>query len=146
MRLGHGPHGMIGITLNEKALESWALSLQVTTQLEQDFLNLKKDRSLLSTSHKEEGKGRTTSGREDRKSIQKALQMRIHPFSELECPDDIVNICTSQVSSGKVHVDQCLSIGKDQVKSFYESTRWILRASFKKSSYHGCWQKQCKGW
>ena len=47
--------------------------------------------------------------------------MGIHPFSEFECPDDIVNICTGQVSSDKVSVDQCISIGKDQVKSFYKS-------------------------
>ena len=47
--------------------------------------------------------------------------MGVHPFSELECPDDIVSICTGQVSSDKVTVDQCISIGKDQVKSLYES-------------------------
>ena len=47
--------------------------------------------------------------------------MGIHPFSELECPDDIVNICTGQVSSDKVNVDRCISIDKDQVKNFYES-------------------------
>ena len=46
MRFGHGPNGMIGITRNEKALKFWALSLHTTTQLEQDFLNLKKDRTL----------------------------------------------------------------------------------------------------
>ena len=47
--------------------------------------------------------------------------MGVHPFSELECPDDIVSICTGQVSSDKVTVDQCISIGKNQVKSLYES-------------------------
>ena len=50
--------------------------------------------------------------------------MGIHPFSELECPDDIVNIYACQVSSDKVtsnNVDLCISIGKDQMKSFYES-------------------------
>ena len=46
--------------------------------------------------------------------------MGIYPSNEPECPDDIVNICTGQVSSHKVSVDQCISIGKDQVKSFYE--------------------------
>ena len=46
--------------------------------------------------------------------------MATHTFSELECPDEIVHICTGQVSSDKVNVDQCTSIGKDQVKSFYE--------------------------
>ena len=74
MRFGHGPHEMIGITLNEKALESWALRLHATTQLEQDFRNLKKGRSLPSTSRKEEGKGRITSDRQDRKSIQKIFR------------------------------------------------------------------------
>ena len=47
--------------------------------------------------------------------------MSIQPFSEVECPDDIVNICTGQVSNDKVNVGHCVSIGKDQVKRFYES-------------------------
>ena len=47
--------------------------------------------------------------------------MGVHPFSELECRDEIVSICTGQVSSDKDNVDQCISIGKDQVNSFYES-------------------------
>ena len=121
MRFGHGLHGMIGIILKEKSLEFCALSFHATTKLEQVFLNLKKDSSLPSTSHEKEGKGRITSNCQDRKSIQKALQMGIHPFSDLKCSDDIDNICTCQVSSDKVNVDQCASIGKDQVKSFYES-------------------------
>ena len=37
MRFGHGPHGMIGITLNKKTLEFLALSLHATTQLEQEL-------------------------------------------------------------------------------------------------------------
>ena len=89
--------------------------------MEQDFLSFKKERSLPSTSHKEERRGRITSDHEDRKNMQKVLWMGIHPFSELECPDDIVNIYACQVSSDKVYVDHCISIGKDQMKSFYES-------------------------
>ena len=69
IRFSHRPHGIIGITLNKKTLESLALSLHATTQLEQGFLNLKKDRPLLLTSHKEEGKGQITRDSEDRKSI-----------------------------------------------------------------------------
>lgn len=53
--------------------------------------------------------------------VQKTLQIGIIPFSELECLDNIVNICTGQVSSHKFNIDQCIAIHKNQVKSFCES-------------------------
>ena len=40
MRYGHAPAGMIGITLNESALERWARSLHVLIVLKQSLLGL----------------------------------------------------------------------------------------------------------
>ena len=37
MRYGHGPGGIIGITLKESALKRWALSLHICSQLIQDI-------------------------------------------------------------------------------------------------------------
>ena len=40
MRYGHGPGGIIGITLKPETLKTWALGLHVCCQLEQDTVNL----------------------------------------------------------------------------------------------------------
>ena len=121
MRFDHGRHGMKGITLNEKSLESLAVSLHSTTQLEQDLLNGKEDRPLSSTLHEDEGKGHIASDCENRQSIREALEIDIHPFSQLESHDDIVNIHTGQLFREKFNVDQRLSTSKDRVEFFYES-------------------------
>ena len=56
MTFDHGPYGVIGIISNEKALESWALSLHATTQLEQDFLISRKAGPYLQHHTKKKGK------------------------------------------------------------------------------------------
>lgn len=57
MRYGHGPAGIIGITLSESALERWARILHVLSVLEQNFLGLKGSETNKNvTHHKEEWK------------------------------------------------------------------------------------------
>ena len=41
MRYGHGPGGLIGITLNEKAVHRWAMSLHISSRLMKDMADLK---------------------------------------------------------------------------------------------------------
>ena len=59
--------------------------------------------------------------------------MGIHPFSELECPDDI--ICTGQVSSDKVNVDYWKSFHESLPDRFYEplSKKVVTMAADKNS-------------
>ena len=33
MRYGHGPGGMVGLTLNQNSLDKWALSTHISSQL-----------------------------------------------------------------------------------------------------------------
>ena len=99
MRYGHGPTGVKGITLNEKALDVWALSLHITTQLEQDFLSLKDyfaDTTVVA--HKEEGRSRIKSDAVDRDNIRKSLENCLHPFRTSTHPKEIVNIYTGKLS------------------------------------------------
>ena len=37
MRYGHGPRGIIGITLKPETLKTWALGLHICSRLEQDI-------------------------------------------------------------------------------------------------------------
>ena len=57
IRYGHSPAGMIGIILNESALERWVRSLYVSCVLEQYLLGLKGNETNKNvTHHKEESK------------------------------------------------------------------------------------------
>ena len=40
MRYGHGPGGIIGITLKPETLKTWALGLHICSRLEQDIISL----------------------------------------------------------------------------------------------------------
>ena len=54
MRYGHGPGGLIGMTLNEKAVHRWAMSMHIFSRLMKDMADLKDSSSVDITSHKEE--------------------------------------------------------------------------------------------
>ena len=54
MRYGHGPGGLIGITLNEKAIHRWPMSLLICSRLMKDMADLKDSSSVHITSHKDE--------------------------------------------------------------------------------------------
>lgn len=41
IRYGHGPGGLIGITLNQSAVQRWALSLHTSSRLIKDLAEMK---------------------------------------------------------------------------------------------------------
>ena len=66
MKYGHGPSGVKGLMFHEKALERWACSLHISTQLEHSLLNLsKKSATKDETHHKEKSHGRIRSDNAD---------------------------------------------------------------------------------
>ena len=56
MGYGHGPGGLIGITLNENAVHRWAMSLHICSRSMKDAADLKDSSSveIKITTHKEE--------------------------------------------------------------------------------------------
>jgi len=54
MRYGHGPSGIVGVTLNENALETWAKSLHISSVLEESLFGLKEGRSKHGVTHHQE--------------------------------------------------------------------------------------------
>ena len=54
MRYGHGPGGLIGLTLNEKAVHIWVMSPHICSRLMKDMADLKDSSSVDITSHKKE--------------------------------------------------------------------------------------------
>ena len=70
MGYGHGPGGIIGITLKPETLKTWALGLHICSRLEQDIISLVgKEQDISQEANKEEMKARIASDGADRQSI-----------------------------------------------------------------------------
>ena len=124
MRYGHGPGGLIGITLNPGAQKRWALSLHICSRLMKDIAELREvdTQSQQATIHKEEMPARIDSDKKDREQIRKKLQVCIDPFNPEEHPaDKIVNIVSGVISSPAETVDNAIAIAQQQMRD-YESS------------------------
>ena len=76
MCYGHGPGGLVGITLNAAAMKRWALSLHTCSQLVKDFIDLKDGgHKIQITRHKEESAARKPSDDIDRQKIGEKLSL-----------------------------------------------------------------------
>ena len=72
-------------------------------------------------SHKEEGKARIVVDKQDRMSLEKKIDLCIHPFIPDQHPSNIVNIVTGRLSSPSVSVQNVVSIGTSQMRVFENS-------------------------
>ena len=76
MRYGHGPGGLVGITLNVAAMKQWALSLHTCSQLVKDLTDLKDGgHKIQITRHKEESAARKASDDIGRQKIGEKLPL-----------------------------------------------------------------------
>jgi len=86
MHYGHGPGGIIGITLKPETLKTWTLGLHICCRLEQDIAEIVGGINVRDT-HKEETKARIAS---DGK-----LKIRLYPYAQ-----------------NKLHTNEILQISK----------------------------------
>ncbi len=100
MRYGHGPNGLIGITLNEKAVHKWAMNLHICSRLMKDVADFKDSSPVEITSHKEEIASRVKYDENDRQVIREKLQTCIDPLNTASHLVNIVtgHICTTEVT------------------------------------------------
>ena len=81
MRYGHGPGGIIGITLKPETLKTWALGLHICSRLEQDIADVVgNEQERVQETHKEETKARIASDSADRQNIREKLTLSIDPL------------------------------------------------------------------
>lgn len=122
MRKGHGPGGVIGMTENPQTLATWAYSMNATMALTGDLKNMTGDVESLHTRHKEEAPSRIRRDRDDRRSLQAALECRVDPMDpgthDSGC---LLNISNGQIAQPNVNVDKALEIGKEQLTQFESS-------------------------
>ena len=81
MCYGHGPGGLIGITLNEKNVHIWAMNLHICSRLMKDMADLKDSSSVGITSHKEELVSRIKYNENNRQVIRDKLKTCIDPLN-----------------------------------------------------------------
>ena len=122
MRYGHGPGGIIGITLKPSALNRWALSLHTCSQLMKDVSSISDTAyQKVVTTHKEELPHRVRADNEDREKLRTKFQTVINPLDSNEHMDRIINVVTGRVAQDNVNVDKSVEIGLQQMNDFESS-------------------------
>ena len=134
MRYGHGPGGVIGITLQPSTLNRWALSLRICSRLTQDVIFMSEDSSSDILSHKEELSHRIQADKVDPEHIRQKMDSVINPLEpgQHHSSSALLNIVTGQVAPAEVNVDRAVSIGQTQQEEFETSWPKGFRASISK--------------
>ena len=122
MRYGHGPGGIIGITLKPKALKRWALGLHICSQLTKDIAAIREGNDQTTvTVHKEEMPSRKQTDAADRQHIREKLGISIDPLQPNGHPKGLINIVTGKVAPESVNVDRSVQIGTQQMREYEAS-------------------------
>ena len=121
MRYGHGPGGIIGITLQPSTLTRWALSLHLCSQLMKDVSLMAEDSQKDIVTHKEEMPHRIRADNEDRAKLRARIKIAIDPLDPHDHPAGIINIVTGRIATDNVTVDQSVTIGQQQMVEFESS-------------------------
>ena len=123
MRYGHGPGGLVGITLSPSTLKRWALSLHTCSRLLKDVADMRDvsvETPFINT-HKEEANARIESDASDRLNIRQKLDKCVDPMHPEEHPEGIFNICSGRIGPNSVNVDNAVNIGKKQMVEYENS-------------------------
>ena len=93
----HGPGGFTGITLNEKVVHRWTMSLQICSRLMKDMADLTDSSSVDFTSHKEELVSRIKYDENDRQVIREKLKLSIDPLNTAGQASALINIVSGRI-------------------------------------------------
>ena len=119
MRYGHGPSGIIGITLKPSTLKRWAFGLHISSQLINDvFAMAEGEQQTAVISHKEEMPSRKQADCLDREKLRERLVTCIDPLDPHSHPTNPINIVTGRISPDSVNVHNAINIGSNQMKQF----------------------------
>ena len=124
MHYGQGPGGRIRITLNEKAVHRWAMSLHICSRLMKNMADLKDSSSVDITSHKEELASQIKYDENDRQVIREKLEFCIDPLNTVGQASALINIISGHICPDEVNVHDAVApyfgISKTKVvKVFY---------------------------
>ena len=118
MCYGHGPGGLIGMTLNEKAAHRWTMSLHICSRLMKDMADLKDSSPVDITSHKEELASRIKYDEKERQVIREKLKLCIDPLNTAGQISALVNIVSGRICPDEVYVHDAVDLGKAQMEQY----------------------------
>ena len=122
MSYGHGPHGVVRITMKPSALKKLAYSWHTSSQIVHDLTDMSEDhRVAYVTTHKEEKPSCIRSKEEDRERIREKPQSCIDPLDPADHPDRVTNIVTDRIGPEKMNAPNAVEIGRTQMRSYEES-------------------------
>ena len=121
MSYRNGPGGFIGLTLNEKAVHRWAMSLHICSRLMKDMANLKDSSSVDITSHKEELASLIKYDKNDRQVIREELKLCIDPLNTAGQASALVNIVSGRICPDEINVHDAVDLGKAQMEEYEAS-------------------------
>ena len=81
-------HGVIGITIKQETLKTWALSLHICIRLVEDVLTLRDKSASSKTVHKEEAPGRISADQGDRDWLRRKLDVSVNPMDPKKHPSE----------------------------------------------------------
>ena len=110
------PGGLIGITLNEKAVHRWAMSLHICSRFMKDMADLKDSSSVDITSHKEELVSQIKYDENDRHVIMEKLKLCIDPLNTAGQVSALVNIVSGCICPDEINVHDAVDLGKAQME------------------------------
>ena len=123
MRLGHGPAGAKGVTINQRQMEVWALSFAMTGEMVKILMEMTNDATdRVATHHKEESLKRIESDQQDRESLRQYMSGIIDPMDPSTHPDGhLLNIVSGQIAAENCNVHEAVAKGNELIKQYKES-------------------------
>ena len=132
MCYGHGTDGLIGITLNEKAVHRWAMSLHNCSRLVKHMADLKDSTSVGITSYKEELASRIKYDENDRQVIREKLKLCIDSLNTAGQASALVNIVYGCICPDEVMYMMLLTCAMHRWKSMMLAGHRVSTNSSKK--------------
>ena len=121
MHYGHWTGGLIGITLDEKGVHRWAMSLHLCSRLMKDMADLRDSSSMDITPHKEEMVSRVKYDENDWQVITEKLKTCIDPLYTAGQTFTLVNIVSGHICPNEVNVHDAIDLGKAQMEEYKAS-------------------------
>ena len=127
LRYGHGPGGIVGIILNERALCRWALN--ICSRLTKDIAYLKEATLFEVDHHKEESHSIIKADDDNRIAIRDKLDTCVDPL-DVSQGQNIINIVTVKSSNKNVNGEDAVSV---QIGEAHNSNRLVSQDSTNRS-------------
>ena len=123
MRLGHGPAGAKGVTINQTQMEVWALSFATTGEMVKNLMEMTNNTTdRVATHHKEESLKRIESDQQNLKSLRQYMSGIIDPMDPSTHPDGhLLNIVSGQIAAENCNVHEAVAKGNELIKQYKES-------------------------